>query len=88
MEDGEEFTNEKKLRKFSISSSQRNRGPNIKHRQNADQRPCGKKHKKNQDGSMECSSMVSTVTFGPGDTGSKSDWFDVSNSNQKLIFHK
>ena len=35
---------------------------------------------------MECSSMVSIATFGPGDPGSNPGWFAVMNSNQKLSF--
>ena len=38
--------------------------------------------------SMECSSMVSIGTFGPGDQGLNPGWFPISNSNQKLSFHK
>ena len=39
-------------------------------------------------GSMECSSMVSISTFGPGDPGSNPGWFTVSNSSQRLSFHE
>ena len=33
---------------------------------------------------MECSSIVSIATFGPGDPGSNPGWSVVSNSNKKL----
>ena len=32
--------------------------------------------------------MVSIAAFGLGDPGSNPGWFSVSNSNQKLSFHK
>ena len=35
---------------------------------------------------MECISMVSIVAFGPGDPGSNSSWFAVSNSIIKVSF--
>ena len=33
---------------------------------------------------MECSSIVSITTFGPGDLGSNPGWFAVSNFSQNL----
>ena len=38
--------------------------------------------------SIKCSSMVSLAAFCPGDPGSNSCSFAVSNSNQKLSFHE
>ena len=38
--------------------------------------------------SVKCSSMVSIAAFGPRDPGSNPGRFAVSNSNQKLSFHK
>ena len=35
-----------------------------------------------------CSSLISLSAFGPGGPGSNPGWFAVSNSNQKLSFHK
>ena len=35
------------------------------------------REKKRVEKSMECSSMVSVATFGPGDLGSNSSWFTV-----------
>ena len=37
---------------------------------------------------LECSSMVSIAALGPRVPGSNPGWFAISNSNQKLSFHK
>ena len=37
--------------------------------------------------SMECSSMISLASLGPGDPGSNPGWFAVLNSNKKLSLH-